>query len=368
MKLPQKIIQEAQQYAEQNKKDKKKTMQKVEEEYQRIQVEAGESVGVIAAQSLGEPGTQMTLNTKNLAGVSKMNVTIGLPRIIEIFDARREPSTPMMKIYLTPENAKDEVKAQKIAAKLLEVKVKDVVKNVSIDIVKSKILFDTDPKKLGEYDITAESIAKKLAKNYDAEANKATITIKPKKEVSTEKLYQVKVKIMDTYVSGIKNVEQVLPWKESGEWVIRTLGSNLKEIMKRGDIINVNRTTTNNIHEVAKVLGIEAARNIIIEEVIETLAEQGLEVDVRHIMLVADAMTFSGEVKGTTRYGIIKDKTSILARASYEVPLNNLFTAAVRNTDDRLEGVVENVMINQVIPVGTGLPKLVVTKKGESKK
>ena len=68
-------------------------------------MEPGEAVGIVAAQSIGEPGTQMTLRTFHYAGVKEQNVTLGLPRLIEIVDARRIPSTPIMTIYLTGEHA-----------------------------------------------------------------------------------------------------------------------------------------------------------------------------------------------------------------------------------------------------------------------
>ncbi|MBR9678577.1 MAG: DNA-directed RNA polymerase subunit A'' [Nanoarchaeota archaeon] len=366
--LSKKIIEEAKQYAKQNKKDEKKVLEKIKQIYQEMRVEPGESVGIIAAQSLGEPGTQMTLNTKNLAGVAKMNVTVGLPRIVEIFDARKEPSTPMMEVHLKPEYAEDEKKVQKIAAKILEVKIKEIIKNVSIDLINTKIMLDLNPKKLKEYDIIPKTILEKLRKNHEAELKAGTITVTPKKkDIGAEALYRIKTKIVETYVSGIKGIEQVLPWKEGGKWIIKTLGSNLKDVMKETDFVDITKTTSNNIYEVASLLGIEAARNTIIKEIIATLAEQGLEVDIRHIMLVSDTMTASGEVKGTTRYGVIKNKTSVLARASFEIPITNLFTAAVRNTQDRLEGIIENVMINQVIPAGTGLPRLMVKKRSKKK-
>ena len=119
------------------------------------------------------------------------------------------------------------------------------------------------------------------------------------------------------------------------------------------------RTTTNNICEIEKILGIEAARQAIINEVYKVIENQGLNVDVRHIMLVADTMCFSGQVKGITRYGVISEKASVLARASFETPIKHIINAALIGEVDRLDSVVENVMLNQPVPVGTGIPKLV---------
>jgi len=107
------------------------------------------------------------------------------------------------------------------------------------------------------------------------------------------------------------------------------------------------------------VLGIEAAREAIINEVKKVIDSQGLKVDTRHIMLVADTMCVSGQVKGITRYGVVSEKSSVLARASFETPIKHIIRAAVVGEEDMLTSVIENVMLNQAIPVGTGLPGLI---------
>ena len=136
----------------------------------------------------------------------------------------------------------------------------------------------------------------------------------------------------------------------------------MSEVLKM-EGVDTARTTTNNVFEIKEVLGIEAARNGIMKEILGTLEEQGLRVDIRHIMLIADAMTQDGEIKGVGRYGVSGQKASVLARASFEVPLNHLFHAATMSEVDELKSIVENVMINQPVPIGTGLPKLVVNNK-----
>ena len=117
--------------------------------------------------------------------------------------------------------------------------------------------------------------------------------------------------------------------------------------------VDGRKTVTNNIHEVARVLGIEAARNLIIEEASKTLQEQGLDVDIRHVMLVADIMTFTGKVLPIGRYGVAGRKTSVLSRAAFEETIKHLIRASVRNEVDNFQGIFENVMVGQVVPVGT---------------
>jgi len=125
------------------------------------------------------------------------------------------------------------------------------------------------------------------------------------------------------------------------------------------DEVDETRTTTNDVFEVLNVLGVEAARQIIINEASKVIQDQGLDVDIRHIMLVADVMTNTGDVKGITRGGITGEKKSVLARASFETPMKHIVNASLIGEDDELNSVIENVMLNQPVPVGTGLPDLV---------
>jgi DNA-directed RNA polymerase subunit A" len=147
--------------------------------------------------------------------------------------------------------------------------------------------------------------------------------------------------------------------KEPNEgYVLYTEGSELKRVLKI-DGVDFRRTTTNNIAEIAEVLGIEAARNAIIEEMMTTLEEQGLDVDARHITLIADAMTMDGEVKQIGRHGIAGEKASVLSRAAFEVTVDNLLEAAIYGEKDELRGVTENVIVGQPIKLGTGAIELV---------
>ncbi|MCX6710560.1 MAG: DNA-directed RNA polymerase subunit A'', partial [Candidatus Woesearchaeota archaeon] len=129
--------------------------------------------------------------------------------------------------------------------------------------------------------------------------------------------------------------------------------------------VDRQKTTSNDIFEVNRVLGIEATRQAIINETLNVMRAQGLNVDIRHLMLVADTMCSTGVVKGITRYGVIKDKASILAKASFETPLKHIAQASMLGASDNLNSVIENVMINQPVPLGTGLPKLLTKFKKE---
>ena len=342
----------------------KKIMEEVLREYKLSKVEPGESVGLIAAESIGEPGTQMTLNTFHLAGVSEVNVTVGLPRIIEIFDARKTV-TSMMEIYLkSPYNKGQDIK--KIAYSLKETSLSEVIKEISFSITEMVIKVEISERRLEEYQLDMDKLTKIVEKSIKGSTIKLdgnVLIIKPKaKDANINDTYKLKESIKKIYIKGVKGISQVLPIKKDEEFIIITAGSNLKGVFKL-DFVDTTRTVSNELYETRDVLGVEAARQLIINEVFKVIETQGLDVDVRHIMLVADTMTATGEIKGITRFGIVREKISVLARASFETPIKHIIAASLSGEVDNLNSVVENVMINQPIPVGTGLPGLVTKIK-----
>ncbi len=335
------------------------------EEYENAKVEAGERVGLVGAESIGEPGTQMTLNTFHFAGVSEMNVTMGLPRIIEILDARSNVSTPMMEIYLKkPYSQGKDIK--KIAQSIKETLLKDIVNEFAINIADLSIELIFNMERMSQLEISPLNVGKaieKTVKNYTVKRTGDNILIKAKgKDENLNSVYKMKEKLKDLHVSGVKGIVQVLPVKREEEYVIITAGSNMKEIMGL-EVVDSSRTFTNDIFEIAQVLGIEAARQAIINEVFKVIESQGLNVDIRHIMLVADTMCVDGDIRGISRYGVVSGKSSVLARASFETPIKHIIEAAMVGEVDNLDSVVENVMINQTVPIGTGMPRLVTKDK-----
>ncbi|MBD3208844.1 hypothetical protein GF367_00300 [Candidatus Woesearchaeota archaeon] len=203
----------------------------------------------------------------------------------------------------------------------------------------------------------------KATKTLKFSLDDGSIIIQPSgKDDDPNTLYKIKEKIKKVYVSGIKGVTQVLPVKKGDEYLILTAGSNLKDALKDSRI-DPTRSTSNDLYEIQKLFGIEAARQAIINEIIKVLQSQGLNVDLRHFMLVADAMCMSGQLLGINRYGIVKEKPSVLARASFETPIRHIINASISGEVDFLNSVIENVMLNQPVPTGTGLPGLVTKVK-----
>ncbi len=310
--------------------------------------------------------THNTLNVFHFAGVAEVSVTQGLPRLIEILDARKEISTPSMEIFLKTPYNKDPEEVKRVAALIKETKLSEFVKEFSINLTKMHIELLLNKQKLSEVHLSKDKLAAKIMEHM--KAVKATVDedriILKLKSAENEMMetYKLKEKVKDLYISGVKDIHYVLPVKQQSEFVIVTSGSNLEDVLKVKEV-DTERTTTNSVFEVLDVLGVEAARQAIINEAIKVIEDQGLDIDVRHIMFVADVMTSSGTVKGITRSGITGEKRSVLARASFETPLKHIINASLIGEEDELNSVIENVMLNQPVPVGTGLPGLVTKVK-----
>lgn len=353
----------------------KQILDRVHEEYKSTRIEACEAVGIIAAQSIGEPGTQMTMRTFHYAGVAEINVTLGLPRLIEIVDARKEPSTPTMTVYLEADYGVDRDKAREVSWQIEAAPLQEFG-DITTDMENMHVVVHLntkvcDKRKISPMDIM-EAAPKKIRdrrhyRDFEHEIDEAnsTLIFSPKNKDSYQNLFQLAEHVRNVIVQGIDDINRVVVRKESGEYILYTEGSNLNDVF---DVVGVDttRTRTNNISEIANVLGIEAARNAIIHETVSTLNEQGIAVDVRHLMLVADMMCMEGEIKQIGRHGIAGEKESVLSRAAFEVTVNHLLDAAVANEVDELSGVTENVIVGQPIQLGTGDVKLIAVRQNDN--
>jgi len=371
--FPIKLVEELSQASERNNltdDELVKLVTKVKEAYEREEVEPGESVGTIAAQSVGEPGTQMTMRTFHYAGVVELNVTLGLPRLIEVVDARKKISTPTMEIYFTEEYKNNEEFIRKMGNKIGKITLNDVIKNFNVDFFDNVITAEIDQDILDERRLELDEITDVIDKAFkQVTINNNLLSFETTFSKDEEKLTQgirelrlLADKIRDLQISGVKGIGKVVIRHEHEEWVIHTEGSNIGAILKI-EGVDVEKTTTNDIYEIEKVLGIEAARNAIIHELYTTMEEQGLSVDIRHIMLVADMMTSDGFVKSIGRHGISGEKSSVLARAAFEETGKHLLNASIRGEVDNLTGIIENVIVGQPIPHGTGSVGVVMKDK-----
>lgn len=325
-------------------------------------VDTGEAVGIVAAQSLGEPGTQMTMRTFHYAGVAE-HVPLGLPRLIEIVDARKEISKSLMDIYLTKEYAKDKKKAEKIAKSIEQLTLGKVARIID-DFENKSIRIIVDVKYLESRDYTFRDLVKKISKFLNGSARVRTksgkyILITAK--TSYVQLRKLSMKLKSLHLFGIKGLSRATVAKDSQskEYFIRVGGSNISEL-KKVEEVDYSRLYTNSIRDIEKHFGIEAARSAIVKEIKQVMDLQGLAVDVRHIMLIADAMCSRGYIEPVGRHGLSGKKESVLARAAFEETIKHLVNASIKGEEDKLNGVTENIIIGQTIKLGTGKVKLVM--------
>ncbi len=321
--------------------------------YNRAKVEPGQAVGIVTAQSLGEPGTQMTLRTFHFAGIRERNVTLGLPRLIELVDARKKPTTPTMDIYLVDSIKADKDQAIAVAKNVLQTRVKSLVTSQTDYTTQITLRLDEDM--MRERDVTATDIEIALSSNkkFKIEASSSTMVLKFVEKTDTQGALAILDKVRNATVKGVPDVERVTLIQSDGEWVIQTTGSNLAGVLKV-EGINRRKIRTNNVMEIAETLGIEAARNALISELNSTLEDQGLEVDDRYIMLVADLMCSRGYMQQIGRHGVAGTKDSVLARAAFEITVPTIARAALGGEVERLRGVTENVIVGSNIPIGSG--------------
>jgi DNA-directed RNA polymerase subunit A' len=334
--------------------------------FEKAMIEPGEAAGVVTAQSIGEPGTQMTLRTFHFAGVKERNVTLGLPRLIELVDARKKPVTPTMDIYLDEEHKLSREKALEVAKRIIFTRISDLVSKVDTDYSGNLTFYFSD-KKIADRGTSIQEIhevLKSSKKRYEVTVNEDQLLIKISlsQEPDAQTLLTLRNKLLNGRVKGVPDIERVTIVKQNDEWVIQTAGSNLAKVVLV-DGIDVTRITTNNVFEIWQTLGIEAARTALVKEITNTLEEQGLEVDIRHIMLVADLMTSKGYLQQIGRHGIAGTKTSVLARAAFEITVPTIARAALEGQVEPLKGVTENVIVGATVPVGTGMIDLYMSVK-----
>jgi len=322
-----------------------KTRKVFMKKYGEALITPGEAVGTVAAQSIGEPGTQMTLRTFHYAGVVELSVPLGLPRIIEIIDAKRTPKNAITMVYLTDSHNKTKRAADEVAQRLREVMLKDVA-DVRVDLPRNRIKITTDDPDAVEFVKSFENVTKKgntyvISSELPAEVQKNKNKLKRKK------------------LRGVKDIKRAFIRKKDDEYLIYAEGSNLKGLIEV-EGVDVSRITTNDIYQIRETFGIEAARNSIINETVAVLEDQDLQVDIRHIMLVADRQTATGKIQAVGRQGISGSKGSVLARAAFEETEKHILNAALHSEVDPLTGVAENIIVGQPIPIGTGTVELMV--------
>ncbi|OXU26333.1 hypothetical protein TSAR_003123 [Trichomalopsis sarcophagae] len=342
------------------------------EKYMKAKIEPGTAVGALAAQSIGEPGTQMTLKTFHFAGVASMNITQGVPRIKEIINANPKISTPIITAAL--ENDTDPEFARRVKGRIEKTTLGEITEYIEEVYLPDDcfllLKIDIDRVKLLKLEVDVNSIRYSLCtsklklnpKNVVIQGD-SIITIYPSKQKHnlSVTLTQLKDSIPNVIVKGIASVSRAVIHNDDSSGKTRyklfVEGDNMRDVMATLGVKGP-KTTSNNTIEVFKTLGIEAARATIMTEIKLVMENHGMSIDRRHPMLVADLMTSRGEVLGITRQGLAKMKESVLNLASFEKTADHLFDAAYYGQKDAISGVSESIIMGIPVPVGTGIFKL----------
>ena len=364
--------------------------------YEKAKVEPGHAVGAVGAQSIGEPGTQMTLKTFHFAGVAGMSITQGVPRIKEIINASKVISTPVITCFLT--SASSERAARMVKSRIEKTYLRDVIEyieecwhgnqrvikikvdtenisNLHLDLYISeirhtlqhshhlKLLPQSVMRKKGDIILIKPDGAEEDAFDMDV-AGKAKRKRTRSKALDEDTdlflhLQTLKRRLPDIAIKGLPDAARAVITKtgeKDGE------GRETNKLMVEGygfraclstPGVEFRQTVTNNIDEIHRVLGIEAARVSIIKELNFVMGQQ-MDIDPRHMQLLADIMTYKGDVLGITRFGLAKMRDSVLQLASFEKTPDHLFDAAIRGQSDKIEGVSECIIMGQPMRIGTG--------------
>jgi len=353
----------------------KQFVDKCREKYMKAIMEPGTAVGALCAQSIGEPGTQMTLKTFHFAGVASMNITLGVPRIKEIINASKKISTPIVTTHLLKNE--DPEFARRVKGRIEKTTLGEVSEYIEEVLLPDEcfllIRLHTERIRLLKLEVSAESIRYsictsklKIKPNNCVLVGDSLIKVKPSVSNKSTMYYQLQFlreKIPKVVIKGLPTVSRAIIHLEDGkadavkQYKLFVEGDNLREVIATYGV-NGLKTTSNNTLEVANTLGIEAARKTIISEITYTMESHGMSIDIRHVMLLADLMTCRGEVLGITRHGLAKMKESVLMLASFEKTSDHLFDAAYFGQKDAIKGVSESIILGIPMNVGTGLLRL----------
>ncbi|KAK8138829.1 DNA-directed RNA polymerase III largest subunit [Apiospora sp. TS-2023a] len=364
------------------------------EKFKKAHVEPGHAVGAVGAQSIGEPGTQMTLKTFHFAGVAGMSITQGVPRIKEIINASKTISTP---VVTCPLENKFKIEAARIVRGRIEkTYVEDVLRYVDDEWEPSRayitLAIDTEALEsmhlgIGLYDIKNAIVKAKKLKILDGDLRvypidgTIEIAVGHPDPSTAKKTVKSKVATVETaadLLTRVSHLKRVLPsvpisgyseatraiiqiTEEKGEkneegkplmsHAVLVEGYGLRQCMNTEGVIGT-QVRSNSVVECRDVLGIEAARTTIAIEIGAVMNE--MNIDPRHMQLLADVMTYKGEVLGITRFGLSKMRDSVLQLASFEKTPDHLFEAAANMKKDKIEGVSEKIIMGQTMSVGTG--------------
>ena len=370
-------------------------------QYNKSKISPGESVGVLTAQSIGERQTQMTLDTFHSAGVAIKTVITGVPRFSELLNATKEPKSRVCNVYFNKGNDTISELRDTIGNSIVQYNFEDLYKSYTINTenlekpwyksfeilysnqfknYSNNISFKIDIQKIHEYSIDIKLIAEKIEQEYDdiycvfspnyigeldIFINTSQVEIPDDNEYIRKNYLNIYIdeviinNINSLLICGIKNIEDIFYKRDDSKWMIETYGSNFQSLMSHPDV-DKYRLISNDMWEIYNNLGIEAAREFLIEEFKNVISSDGTYINKRHILLLVDMMTFTGSILSISRYGMKKEHTGPLAKASFEESLDNFLKAGIFNDTENTDGVSASIICAKRSKIGTGMNEVLM--------
>ena len=378
--------------------------------YMKSLIHPGESVGVLCAQSIGEKQTQGMLNTFHKAGMSEKTMTSGVPRFQELINATKKPKIVNNKIYLHngPDYSLEDAK-EIIGCNLTCLYLKDLIKsftivensehedwyeifdnmyNINYQQHKFCVKFKLNLEKLFSFKLTLKKIAFSIEKSYPdvfcvhsplhigeihiyPDVSKIELMTNPTLFITNDNkqfiyLEECVIPILENIcVAGIEGITEVFYTKEKNEWIVETNGINSRNIsltfinykkLLALPFIDFAKTLSNNVWDILAVLGIEAARNALIEEFMNIMDG----INKCHAILLVERMTFAGSISSITRYTMKKDENGPFGKASFEETMDNFLNAAAKGEIEPTESVSASIVCGKRAGIGTGLSNIKV--------
>ena len=339
--------------------------------------EPATACGAIAAQSVGEPSTQMTLKTFHFAGIASMSITQGVPRLVEIINANKNISTPVVTVPLLdpPSGSKSMTAALLVKGQMERTTLREVTKSVAevVTPTSAYLEFTLNRQLIDELKLElSASMARErilafvnrpmcplrlLTAKHITASDPDTIIVFPYATTQGQTLFNMKnllLAIPEIPVAGLSTISRVIiSTQPDGRRELLAEGADFKSVCALAGVDGL-RARCNHVAVIEQALGIEAARNLIVNEIQGIMNSYSLSIDTRHVYLLADVMTHRGAVLGITRYGIQKMNSGVLTMASFERTTDHLYNAALSQRADTHLSVSESVIVGTPVPLGTG--------------